>query len=255
MARFSEDPTAGRQLVELDSAMRAIAQYQRNAGAVRHRIETEEAVLHQVTDLLSRAKELATAEAGSTASAATRAITAVEVSQLKNQLIALGNTSQGGEFLFGGLATGSPPFLANGSYVGTPASRQSDLGPGRQVDSVHSGEELLITSGVLAAIEALETALLANDPPGILASLGGLDGAVDATQALLAETGSRDRSLELTMTMLTTRSDGLVARRSEIADIPLEEAVLKLSTAQTALEAAYLATSRTLGLSLAGYLR
>jgi len=255
VARLSEDPVAGRQIVDLDSSLRSIGQFQRNAEGVRHKIESEEAVLQQVTDILTRARQLATAEAGSTASTATRAVTAAEIRQLQAQVIALGNTSQGGEFLFGGLATGTPPFQANGSYVGTPTSRKSELGPGQLIDTVHSGEEMLINTGVIAALDALETALMADDSAAILASMSTLDGAFDATQAVLAEVGGRDRSLELTLAMLTTRTDSLVARRSAVADVPLEEAILKLTSAQTALEAAYLATSRTLTLSLAGYLR
>lgn len=255
LARFSEDPVVGRQILDLDSALRAMAQYQRNAAAVRHKLETEEGVMHQVTDVLTRAKQLATAEAGSTANATTRGITAAEVRQLRAQVIALGNTSQGGEFLFGGLATGTPPFLASGSYVGTASSRQAELGPGQLADTVHSGEQMLVNTGVIAALDALEAALMADDSAAIQASITSLDGAFDATQAVLAEVGGRDHALELTLTMLTSRSDSLVARRSEVAEIPLEEAVLKLTSAQTALEAAYLATSRTLTLSLTGYLR
>lgn len=255
VARFSEDPVAGRQIIDLDGALRAMGQYQRNAEAVRHKLESEEAVLQQVTDLLTRAKQLATAEAGSTASTATRASTAAEIRQIQAQVIALGNTSQGGEFLFGGLATGAPPFQANGTYTGTPTARQSELGPGQVIDTIHSGEQMLVATGVISALAALETALMADDAVAIQASMTGLDSAFDATQTVLAEVGGRDQSLELTIAMLTTRTDSLVARRSEVAEVPLEEAVLKLTSAQNALEAAYLATSRTLSLSLAGYLQ
>jgi len=253
--RFSDDPVLGRQIVDFDGALRALSQYQRNAGAARHRVEAEEGVLQQVTDLLTRAKELATSESGSTANTATRAIAAAEIRQIQQQVIALGNTSQGGEFIFGGQATGAPPFQANGTYVGSGNSRQSELGPGQLVDTVHNGDQMLVNSGVMSALAALEAALMADNVAGIRTSMTSLDGALDATQTLHAEIGGRDRSLELTMAMLTTRSDSLIARRSAVAEIPLEEAVINLTSAQTALEAAYLATSRTLSLSLAGYLR
>ncbi|MCL4864748.1 MAG: flagellar hook-associated protein FlgL [Gemmatimonadales bacterium] len=253
--RFSDDPVVGRQVVDFDSTLRALGQYQRNAGAARHRLETEEGVLQQVTDLLTRAKQLATSESGSTASAATRAIAAAEIRQIQQQVIALGNTSLGGEFIFGGQATGAPPFQANGTYVGSGPSRQSELGAGQLMDTVHNGDQLLVTSGVIGALAALETALMADNVVDIRTSMGLLDGAVHTTQALLAEVGGRDSALELTVTMLTARSDSLIARRSAVAEIPLEEAVINLTSAQTALEAAYLATSRTLSLSLAGYLR
>lgn len=254
-ARLSDAPAIGRQVVGIDSALRALAQYQRNASAVRHRLEHEEAALQQVTDILARATELATGQAGSTANAATRAATAAEVSQLRQQVIQLGNLQVGGEFLFGGHATGAPPFLSTGAYIGTATSRQIELGAGQLTDTVHSGQQMLVDSGVLAALEALETALLADDAPGILASLAPLDGAFQGVQMLLAEVGGRDQALTLVSESLTARADSLMTRRSGLSDISLEEAVLNLSSAQTALEAAYLTTSRTLSLTLAEYLR
>lgn len=253
--RLSEDPVSGRQIVAIDRALRAASQYQRNAGAVRHRLDGEETALQQITDLLARAQEVATGQAGSTANAATRAAAAAEVLQLRLQVIALGNTHQGGEFLFGGLATDVPPFQSDGTYVGTPTSRLWESGAGPPAETVHSGQEMLVDSGVLDALAGLETALLANDTAGVTTSLSGLSGAFDNVQSLLAQVGGRQLGIDLTLDMLSARTDSLTARRSQLADIPLEEAALGLSAAQTALQSAYLATANSLSLTLASYLK
>jgi flagellar hook-associated protein 3 FlgL len=252
---IAEDPVAGRQTLDVDGAMRALAQYRRTVGRARERIAGEENTLQQVTDILSRAKELATSQAGSTANAATRQATAAEVTQLTQQVISLGNLQVAGEFLFGGLEARVAPFQPDGTYVGTPTARQSALGPGQTVDTVHSGQELLVDSGVLAALTALETALLANDAPGVQASQSALDGALDDTQTLLADLGARDRGLDYTLQTFDAREDALMARRRELAEIPLEEATLNLAAAQNALQAAYLMTSRIQSLTLTEYLR
>ena len=253
-SRISDDPVAGSQVLASDTALRAVEQYRRSVTSVQSRQAAEETTLDQLGDLLSRAKELATAQGSSTGNATTRAATAVEVQSLIDQAISLGNLRFGSDYLFGGLATDAPPFQPNGTYVGTPTGRQAEVGDGILVDTVHSGEELLVTSGVLTSLTALRDALLANDPAAVRTSGGPLDTAFNATQITLTEVGARTRNLELTTGSLTALQTALDAKRSAAAEIPLEEAMLNFSAIQTAMRAAYEATSRILQTSLTEYL-
>jgi len=252
-SRLSEDPSGGAKVMTLDSDLRALTQYRRAISTGRARVQAEESALQQVTDILSRAKELATAQGSATATGATRIATAAEVRALREQVLSLGNLQVGGEFLFGGRATGTAPFLPDGSYIGTTDARVSTIAAGQSIATAHSGQEFLVDSGVLAALDALENALMANDPAGVRTANSALDGALDDTQTLLAETGARDRALATELNI--SRQDALAAERASLAEIPLEEASLALAQAQTSLQAAYLATSRILSLNLVDYLR
>lgn len=254
-SRLSEDPSGGAKVMTLDSDLRALTQYRRAISTGRARVQAEESALQQVTDVLSRAKELATAQGSATANGATRIATAAEVRALREQVLSLGNLQVGGEFLFGGRATGTAPFLPDGSFVGTTDARVSTIAAGQSIATAHSGQEFLVDSGVLAALDALESALTANDPAGVRTASSALDGALDETQTLLAETGARDRALDLATDLNISRQDALAAERASLAEIPLEEASLALAQAQTSLQAAYLATSRILSLNLVDYLR
>jgi flagellar hook-associated protein 3 FlgL len=253
-SKISDDPVAGSQILATDTALRAVEQYRRSVTSVQSRQAAEESTLDQVGDLLSRAKELATAQGSSTGNAATRAAAAVEVQSLIDQAISLGNLRFGNDYLFGGLATGAPPFQADGTYVGTAAGRQAEVGDGILVDTVHSGQELLVDSGVLTSLIALRDALTANDPAAVRAAGAPLDSAFDATQVTLTQVGARTRNLELTTGSLTAIKTALDAKRSAAADIPLEEAMLNFAAVQTAMAAAYEATSRILRTSLTEYL-
>jgi|CXWL01.1.fsa_nt_gi flagellar hook-associated protein 3 FlgL len=253
-SRISDDPIAGAQVLASDAALRAVEQYRRSVTSVQSRQAAEESTLDQVGDLLSRAKELATAQGSNTGNAATRAAAAVEVQSLIDQAISLGNLRFGDEYLFGGMATDAPPFQANGSYIGTATGRQAEVGDGVLVDTVHSGQELLVDSGVLSSLTALRDALTANDPAAVRTSGGPLDTAFDATQVTLTEVGARTRNLELTTGSLTALQTALGAKRSAAAEIPLEEAMLNFASIQTAMAAAYEATSRILQTSLTEYL-
>lgn len=253
-SKLSDDPVAGAQILATDTALRAVEQYRRSVTSVQARQAAEETTLDQLGDLLSRAKELATGQGSSTANAATRAATAIEVQSLIDQAISLGNLRFGSDYLFGGLDVSAPPFQPNGTYVGTATGRQAEVGDGILVDTVHSGQQLLVNSGVLTSLTALRDALQANDAVAVRASGSALDQAFDATQLTLTEVGARTRNLELTTGSLTALETALTAKRAAAAEIPLEEAMLRLATVQTAMQAAYQATTRILQNSLTEYL-
>lgn len=253
-SRLSDDPIGGAQLLQTDSALRAVEQYRRSVTSVQSRLAAEESTLDQLGDLLSRARELATAQGGANANALTRAAAATEVQSLMDQAISLGNLQFGNDFLFGGEATGSPPFQPDGTYLGTATGRQAEIGAGILVDTVHSGQEIFVASGIFTSLTALRDALQANDPAGVLGSNGPLSTAFDATQITLTEIGARTRNLELTTGSLGALETSLVAKRATIAEIPLDEAILNLSAIQTALQAAYQSTATILRTNLTEYL-
>src|SRR5690606_17550847 len=74
--RISEDPVAGRNVMEIDSTLRGIMQTRRTVERARDRIAANENTLNQITDILSRVRELATAQGGANANASTRAVAA-----------------------------------------------------------------------------------------------------------------------------------------------------------------------------------
>jgi|KBSSwiStaDraftv2_1062776.scaffolds.fasta_scaffold38155_2 flagellar hook-associated protein 3 FlgL len=254
-AKISDDPLAGAQVLRSDRTLRAIVQYRRGVTAVRSRLDTAEAALGQVTDILSRAKELATGQSGSNANAATRSVTAIEVDSLLKQAIAMGNSRVGSEFVFGGTITDVPPFQANGTYTGTAASRQVEIGAGQVIDIAPSGQALFVNSGVITALTNLRDRLLADDAAGVTASIVGLDSAVDQVQSSLAGVGADVRRLDATMVDLDALDDTMLKARSDAADIPLEEAAMHLAAVQAALQAAVLSGSKLLDSNLLQYYR
>src|SRR5262249_10411886 len=145
--RPSEDPVAAASVMRADRALRGITQYRRNSTAVRTRVDAEEATLNQLTDLLSRAKELGISQGADTATATTRTETAAELDGIIEQVISLGNTKVGNEYLFGGGQTASPPFQADGTYLGDDITRQAEVAEGYVIDTTHTGRQLLQTSG------------------------------------------------------------------------------------------------------------
>ncbi len=253
--RPSEDPVASSRVMRADRSLRGIAQYRRNSTAVRVRVDAEEATLNQLTDLLSRAKELGVGQGSDTATAASRTETASEMDRIIEQVVALGNTKVGNEYLFGGGQTSAPPFQPDGTYLGDDGVRQAEIAQGYVIDTNHTGRQLLQASGVVASLTAMRDALRAGTGAGVAATIGGVDSAFDQIQVLLAETGARSRQLDTVAENLTASESTLTTAQAADQGISVEEAATRMVSVQTALQAALTSTSRVISMSLVDYLR
>ena len=256
--RPSDDPNVSASILASSSSLRALDQYQRNINSATVRINSEESVLDQLNTSLARAKQLGIQEGSSTANAQTRLVAKAEVDQILAFAIQLANTKHEGEYLFGGdqsstlpIAQNTPPFTA------TPPTgqRKVEIGEGLVVTANHNATDIFLNSNVLAALDQLSTALGADDQQGIMNALTTVDTAITSVNSLLGEVGSTSLRMETATSNISALDSTLRAFKSNLQDLDLEEAVTKLVSRQNAYQAAMLATSRVLGLSLADYMR
>jgi flagellar hook-associated protein 3 FlgL len=268
----SDDPAGAARAIQTRGSIRALDQYQRNIAMANSRAASEETALGQLGDLLTRAKELGMSQGSATADEATRAITKAEVDQLLQAAIQLGNTKFGDEYLFGGQRADRAPFDAEQTattptYVsldpatglpGDPSGvNQTEISAGRYMQATHDGKQVFLDCGVLQALKGLSDALADTASPQgkIQASLSDLDDAFNEVQTLIGENGARVNQLDVTSANLDAFAINLKTLKSDVEEVDVEEAVTELVSRQTAYQAAMLATSRVMGLTLADYLR
>lgn len=266
MLAASDNPTGAMQVMTSNSSLRALDQYRTNVQRASSRVSIEDSVLNQLGNLVTRAKELGMAQASSTASDQTRQVANVEVQQLFKEIVSLGNTKFGNEYMFGGDQSQTAPFAVTGSgptldYTTTTpqGTRTVAIDDGQTMAVALDGKQLLLDSGVLDAMKALTRAL---DPSsttygqaGISAAMTGLDGAFQALQTVVGGVGAKGKQLETTQENLAAYKTNLTTFKSNIEDVDVEEAVTELTNRQLAYQAAMLATSKVMGLTLADYLR
>lgn len=115
----SDDPLAATRVLSARTSVNVSQQYIKNINQAKNFLEFSDQSLGEMTEVLTRAKELAIAQATDAgANAASRAVTATEVSQLFDQTVQVGNRKLGDRFLFGGFKTTNAPFSAEGQYKG-----------------------------------------------------------------------------------------------------------------------------------------
>ncbi|HYV99062.1 MAG TPA: flagellar hook-associated protein FlgL [Gemmatimonadaceae bacterium] len=262
----SDDPTAALSVLQNQGQSRAIEQYQRNIGAANSRLSLESNTLDELTNILTRAKELAMGQASDNATPTTRKASAAEANQLLAQAVALANTKQNGEYVFGGQTSTTVPYSLNTfasaftfTVAATPpaGTRSIEIAPGQYVTTAHDGITVFgdQTSGVLQTLQSLAAALDSGSGPAVTATLAPLDTALDHTQVVSAEAGARINELDTASANHQALSVQLDADTSKLRDIDIEDAMTELASRQTAFQAAMAATARVLGMSLTDYLR
>lgn len=257
VSRPSDDPVAVAGVMQSTSGLRALEQYKRNLGTAQSRLELEDSVLSELTDALARAKELGISQGGDTASAATRTTAGAEVTRIIDFVKDLANTQLSGSYVFGGQYADSAPFQGGNWDPARPpeGAFRVEVGTRRYVETNHSAKEIFLDTDVVDGLQAMADAMENNDVDGITAALSRIDTAFDRVQNITGDLGARMNQLDVAVTNLDSLEVNLQTFRSDLEDADLTEAVTRLVERQGALEAAMLANSKILNLTLTDYLR
>lgn len=265
MQAASDDPVGSRDVMVADGRLRAITQYRRGLETAKTRLNTQDAVMSQVSSLLTRAQELTVSAATDTIDATARATIQKEVEQIFNELVAIANTSQEGEYLFGGQRSTEKPFDVTGTGLtlaytttGADGDRAIEVDAGRTIIPTDDGATLFIDSGVLDSLRDLAVEL-ANPPAAghvaLRAAGRSVTAAFDRVQERVGALGARAGTMDLVAANLDAFEGSLQSFRSTISEVDFEQAATELVARQNAYQAALLASSKVLGLNLSDYLR
>lgn len=247
LLRPSDDPGGAARSVR-------IREMRGDIGTARGKIDTvEKELLHQeqalgsMTNLLSRARELAVQMANPTASAGDRASAAVEIDQIQSGIIAMANTRIGDKRVFAGSQTGGDAFDTAGNYLGDSNTLSVQAHLTATVQVTLAGDSLLRGTGggpdIIAALDDLEAALNANNLTDIQGSLTDLDDSTDWIIQQRSLVGSRMQLVGKLDTHLENLEVNLVQEQSDIEDVDVVEAFSDVVRTKQAFEAALQVTS------------
>lgn len=110
LLRPSDDPSATSRVIGLRNRLSNSMAYSKAATDARSRVDYSSAVLQDTSELVTEIRTLVVQSMNGTLSDDDRKSLAAELSFLRDQLMELGNSALSGRYVFGGSATGSPPF-------------------------------------------------------------------------------------------------------------------------------------------------
>ncbi|MGZ3689376.1 MAG: flagellar hook-associated protein FlgL, partial [Bdellovibrionota bacterium] len=138
----SDDPVGASKVLEVRTDKVNNDQFQLNAKMASTFLNNSDHALSELTEIVSRAKEIALNQAsGPSSNDDTRVGVAEEVSQLFKQAVATANRRVGDRYLFGGYKTQNPPVGPEGGYLGDNGNMMVEIGKGVYITMNVPGHE------------------------------------------------------------------------------------------------------------------
>jgi len=193
----SDDPAASANLVASLAASANVDQYTANVGSVLPQLQTADASISSVETTLNSAITVGISGANGTNTAANRQALASQVQGFLSDVIAQANTSFQGNYVFGGSATGAPPFVAaSTSFASTQGSAGSPLAPSTAltagsvttISDATTGDKMVFKAKTGDTVATLQAAIAGAVSAGTLSA--GTSAIINASGQLAIGTNS-----------------------------------------------------------------
>ena len=261
----------------LRAGIDATSQYEKNATQALNRVRSIEGALGQAMDLLIQAREAATEGANGSQSAETRAILALEVERIHEEMFALANTKASNAFVFAGFATDAPPFVSTGpfvsgspsptvGYVGDPNEAQTPIDDRASATTTLVGARIFLgdadadgsvdpgSTDLFQVLADLRDALVNDDQSAVAGTLTSLSGAIDQLSLERARVGMTETRITEQQTRLVSRRTDLEIRLSDTQDADVTAVFSDLVNQEASLRATLESTTRLVQPSLLDFL-
>ena len=262
-----DDPAAMATALGLQTQNSNVSQYAQNISTLQNRATLVGNALQQVQNALNRASDIATQSDGLNDDLQANAS---EVTQNIQQALDALNSKDGDQYLFGGTASGQPPFVAtkdaNGNitgvtYQGNTSTTENEIGqnstlsvdiPGANTSG--SGARGLVTDSRYGAdlfnhLISLQNNLLAGNTAAI-ASTDAPDLAKDSDNIIyqVGNNGATQTRLEVAASAISSQQSSLNTSLNSVAGADLTTTLSQLTQTQNAYQIALQSTSTILQL-------
>ncbi|RLB37300.1 MAG: flagellar hook-associated protein 3 [Deltaproteobacteria bacterium] len=271
--KLSDDPIGLVNVLDLRASLENVRQLERNISVGKSWLQAGESALSQVHSILSETKALCIQMANATQGATERANAAVQVDGYIRQILALANSQVGGRYIFGGTDTATTPFdldesgtVAQVNYNGNGTPFAIRIGKDQDVEIGRDGEEIFGdhnfdwsdpaagSGNIFKGLLDLKSALESNDIDGIETAIGRLDTYMDRINDFISDTGIKETQLEVKGDIIAELKLNYQDRKSKLEDADIAQAVMDLTTKQTAYKAALASSAKVMQLSLVDFL-
>lgn len=270
VANPSDDPTATRSILNLNSKLNQMQSYLDNMSMSTQEIKTLDDTLTSAADLIQKANDLAIQAANGTYSNSDLDGFKTQIDSITESLVSLSNTEYNGTYLFSGTSVGTRSYtltkdgtgtITGLTYNGTPSTgdyeRKVTISDGVTATVNTTGDAVfgeydstttpVTATGMFGSLMQLSAALGAHDQAAVSSSLSGLSTAADNITAVQTKFATTLNKFEMTTDSTKATMLDLKEYRSDLKDADLAEVLSDLATAETALNATYSVTSKLLG--------
>jgi flagellar hook-associated protein 3 FlgL len=258
----SDGPPEASEVLAQRRQLDRLAQFAKNSDSARSWLDTSASALTAGTDVLIRVRTLVVQASNGAQNDQSRSAIAAEVEAMAEQLLALANTTVRGRPVFAGTA-GGPAFAADGSYGGSDrtvvravaADQTFEVGrPGPVAFGTFDGADPM-AGNAIQVLRATAAAIRGGDGAAMTGALAAIDTASERMLSEVGRLGSLGGRLDALDDHRSLQAVDASRQLSQLEEVDLAEALVKLRSAEASYEATLAATARLLGSSLLDFLR
>ncbi|MDP9434139.1 MAG: hypothetical protein M3P93_02670 [Actinomycetota bacterium] len=224
-------------------------------------LDATDGTLQSMSSLLTRVRGLATSAVNGGLSSQARQAVGDEIEQLRTELRDLGQTRHLGRSLFGGFGEHALATDGSGrvSYAGDDGAVRRQVSPTVVLPVNVGGRELFgfddSGADVFATLTELADVARSGDTTAMSGLQHRLEGHAAAVRNGLSKVGATYNQVDAAGQAGSVALQDIASRRTELEDVDIAEAVLKLNAAQASYQAALGAAAKANLPSLADFLR
>jgi flagellar hook-associated protein 3 FlgL len=267
----SDEPDKASLVTRLESEIARQKSYQGNIKSVEIRLTAEETALKNTSDVMFRIKELSVQAASDTLGPADRQTLALEMTELRNQLLSLANSQDSnGNYLFAGSRVSQMPFAPDAkgvlTYQGDQARMVVAVGDNRRMNLNIPGSDAFgnvvrddgkggrVGVGFFQSLGDLINSVKGSDRVAIQRGISEIDALQQSVSDATAQVGTDLNVVDSQTNVLDEITLRLKTTMSDIQDLDYTEAITKMNKDQLALEAAQSSFAKISKLSLFNYI-
>lgn len=263
ITRPSQDPIVATMGISYRTDVGHVEQYRKNVTTAYKWLDSSDDALQQTDDVLNRIRELTVEASNGTHTAEQRQAIGTEVAELKQQLVTIGNTQVGGQYIFSGSDTANPPLITGSD--GTVTLRPDALShPDLAVDvndgisvSVNIAPDSVFSENLFSDLDRLIGDLNNGtaDEAAIGAHLGELDTHLDEVARAQAELGAKTNRIDMISNRLNQQKTIATKIMSNNEDVDYAETIIQLNQQQNIYNASLAVGARIIQTSLLDFLK
>lgn len=261
LERPSEDPQRVVEAMDLSGAKVRFERTVRTAQDSKEWLGIAETHMDSVVELLQSARDIAVQAGGpGLLDSTTREGLVKGVQTIREALKRELNTRYRDQYLFAGWATNTEPFtddpVTGGvTYNGSPDQMVRDIAPGLPIPINLTGDQFMAAGDFMATLSKMEQELQSGHNQSVVTTrLDELTKALDSVSRLRSDLGVRYSQIDKYESYAEKAILTIEERLGKITGAQVEVAVIQMTEAQTAYQAALVSFSKALPTSLLDYM-
>jgi flagellar hook-associated protein 3 FlgL len=261
----SDDAVGVGYVMRYDTELARANEFLENANTGLGMLNTMDSLMQQASDVLNRAKTLVQQASTGTVPPEVRQQIAMEISQLREQMVQIGNSEFNGKYLFNGQKTDVPPYTsANAANEKTdPGVFRLNVSPTASVPVSITGEQIFgaadptpgTSKNVFQVLTDAYNDLNGNNQANLLKDIDRIQACADNISTQRAEIGARTNRFNLIVNRIQDQTDGLKKLRSDVDDVDMAQVITDLKTQESVQQAALSTGARLLQTSLVDFIK